>query len=281
MANLPYFRFFTNNWLGSSKVAMMDDAEKGVYISLLVVAWGFPDVTLPADPEVCRRLIGSKRVARVKRVLELCFERNENGWRNERERNENDHATSLHAAAVVGGKASANKRIQSTTVQQSFNDRSTNQNQNQNQNQNYITTDKVKGVVDKTQKPRFVPPSEEQVQKYCEERKNLVDPKLWIDHYTSNGWKVGKNPMKDWKAAVRTWERRKDGLQISSRGGSGESPKQRRIREACEETERRLGILPRGSKIPLVVHSSRDEPGRSGTVGETVIDGTCVEVKTS
>jgi hypothetical protein len=35
-----------------------------------------------------------------------------------------------------------------------------------------------------------------------------VDPEEFVDFYTSKGWKVGKNPMKDWKAAVRTWARR-------------------------------------------------------------------------
>lgn len=54
---------------------------------------------------------------------------------------------------------------------------------------------------------KFTPPTLEQVQAYCQERKNNVDPQRWLDHYTSNGWKVGRNPMKDWKAAVRTWER--------------------------------------------------------------------------
>ena len=47
----------------------------------------------------------------------------------------------------------------------------------------------------------------EEVKEYCSERGNKVDPERWFDYYTSNGWKVGKNPMKDWKAAVRTWER--------------------------------------------------------------------------
>lgn len=53
----------------------------------------------------------------------------------------------------------------------------------------------------------FIPPTLEDVTAYCLERKNNVDPQRWLDHYTSNGWRVGKNPMKDWKAAVRTWER--------------------------------------------------------------------------
>lgn len=56
-------------------------------------------------------------------------------------------------------------------------------------------------------KKRFVPPSLELVSEYCQERKNGIDPQGWMDHYSSNGWMVGKNKMKDWKAAVRTWEK--------------------------------------------------------------------------
>lgn len=54
---------------------------------------------------------------------------------------------------------------------------------------------------------RFVKPSLEEVTQYCKQRGKGVDPEQWMNHYTSNGWKVGKNGMKDWKAAVRTWEK--------------------------------------------------------------------------
>ena len=54
---------------------------------------------------------------------------------------------------------------------------------------------------------RFVPPTPEEVDAYCMERNNGIDGSEFCDFYTSKGWKVGKNPMKDWKAAVRTWER--------------------------------------------------------------------------
>jgi hypothetical protein len=60
----------------------------------------------------------------------------------------------------------------------------------------------------KAAKPRFIPPSFEEVEAYCSERSNHIDPQAFIDYYTSNGWKVGgKAAMKCWKAAVRTWER--------------------------------------------------------------------------
>ena len=53
---------------------------------------------------------------------------------------------------------------------------------------------------------RFTPPTLGEVAAYCKERGKGVDPERWHAYYTANGWKVGKNPMRDWKAAVRTWE---------------------------------------------------------------------------
>lgn len=58
-----------------------------------------------------------------------------------------------------------------------------------------------------TRAKRFSPPSVEEVKAYCLERKNNVDAQRFVDYYSSNGWMVGKNKMKDWRAAVRTWER--------------------------------------------------------------------------
>jgi len=55
--------------------------------------------------------------------------------------------------------------------------------------------------------PRFSPPALADVLAYCTERGNRVNPQSWLDHYTSNGWKVGRNAMQDWKAAVRNWEK--------------------------------------------------------------------------
>lgn len=55
---------------------------------------------------------------------------------------------------------------------------------------------------------RFEEPTVEEVAAYCRERGNSVDPQRFVDYYTANGWMVGRNKMKDWKASVRTWERR-------------------------------------------------------------------------
>jgi len=60
-------------------------------------------------------------------------------------------------------------------------------------------------------RPRFIPPTVEEVSAYCAERNNCVDPQHFVDYYDANGWVQGKGkPIKDWKAAVRTWERREE-----------------------------------------------------------------------
>jgi len=61
---------------------------------------------------------------------------------------------------------------------------------------------------DKNEK-NIIPPIFEHVSKYCEQRKNDVDARRWYDFYESKNWMIGKNKMKDWHAAVRTWEKKK------------------------------------------------------------------------
>lgn len=68
--------------------------------------------------------------------------------------------------------------------------------------------DTLKGIQkEKPENKKFIKPTLAEVQAYCRERQNNVDAERWLDYYEANGWKVGKNPMKDWRAAVRTWER--------------------------------------------------------------------------
>ena len=70
--------------------------------------------------------------------------------------------------------------------------------------------DKDKDIVivkEKAKAKRFAKPTVDDIVDYCNERNNIVDAQKFYDYYSSNGWKVGKNPMKDWKAAVRTWEK--------------------------------------------------------------------------
>lgn len=67
--------------------------------------------------------------------------------------------------------------------------------------------DKEKKEKEKRKSNRFDPPSVDDVRAYCLERENNIDPEKFVDYYTGNGWMVGRNKMKDWKATVRSWER--------------------------------------------------------------------------
>jgi len=69
-------------------------------------------------------------------------------------------------------------------------------------------TEKESGAHTRQRSTVSVPPTVEEVGAYCEERRNGVDPVRFVDFYASKGWYVGKNKMRDWKAAVRTWEKR-------------------------------------------------------------------------
>jgi hypothetical protein len=80
-------------------------------------------------------------------------------------------------------------------------------------------TDKVKTL---RRSRAFTRPTIDEVAAYCAERGNRIDPQVFVDHYESNGWRVGKTAMKDWQAAVRTWEKRDETNQrTNAANGSG------------------------------------------------------------
>lgn len=77
--------------------------------------------------------------------------------------------------------------------------------------------EKVKEKVKEREKG-FRPPSLDEVTAYCQERHNTVNPERFIDFYAAKGWMIGANKMRDWKAAIRTWEQREDKHLLQSRG---------------------------------------------------------------
>ena len=87
-------------------------------------------------------------------------------------------------------------------------------NENDNDNENDNVNENDNGSRGTTRK-RFVRPTLDEVKQYCVERHNSVDAQRFIDFYSSKGWLVGNQPMKDWKAAVRTWEQRENNSNVS------------------------------------------------------------------
>ena len=67
----------------------------------------------------------------------------------------------------------------------------------------------------------FTKPTVDEIREYCEERKNGVDAQNFYDFYESKGWKVGAVKMKDWRASIRTWERRKKNEATGGRNKQG------------------------------------------------------------
>ena len=86
---------------------------------------------------------------------------------------------------------------------------------------------------------RFAPPTLEEVKSYCSERKNNVDAETFINFYESKGWMIGKNKMKDWKAAVRTWEK-KDKAKPKSKSNSFTDGIEKKQNYNFDELERLL-----------------------------------------
>ena len=115
---------------------------------------------------------------------------------------------------------------------------------NENDNQNTNENAKFQGSSEK-----FMPPSYQKVHEYCIERNNAVDPMLFVDYYQSRGWKTGNSPVKDWKAAVRMWEKREN------RPAKGNTM----CREASSKYQQRMDALTEVLSIINTENQQSDE----------------------
>jgi len=87
--------------------------------------------------------------------------------------------------------------------------RTSEEHQRNTNNNELIMINKERGTSEEvTPSKRFIPPTVEEVEAYCRERGNNISASQFVNFYESKGWMVGKNKMKDWKGAVRTWEGR-------------------------------------------------------------------------
>jgi len=95
------------------------------------------------------------------------------------------------------------QKVEQQSEQQSDNKVTTECQQNDTNNNN----NNIKNNKNEKKRGVFTPPTFEEVNNYCLERSNQVDGNRFIDFYSSKGWMVGKNKMRDWKASIRNWER--------------------------------------------------------------------------
>ena len=112
-------------------------------------------------------------------------------------------------------KATRAKKAAEKRAEQNRNDIDTKSEQNRNDIDSVsvsVSVSKEKDTnVSQKKSSAFRRPTVDEVKAYCLERRNDVDPQRFVDFYEAKGWKVGKDAMKDWKACVRTWEKRNRG----------------------------------------------------------------------
>lgn len=166
---------------------LLTDAELGQLIRAVMdyVETGQPP-DLPAGPQMAFAFISAQIDRDMKKYHEVVEKR--------------------RAAGSAGGKQKASNAKQNiaglanaSTCKQTV----ANLPDNVNDNDNDIKKKDTKVSKEKS----FVPPSVENVREYCQEGGYKVDAECFVNFYESKGWMVGKNRMKDWKAAVRNWSR--------------------------------------------------------------------------
>lgn len=185
------------------------------YIYRELLDWMYLDeCPLPPDVnKILRRLrLPNDRLTDVEQVLNDFFIKREDGYVQERVLFEVNEYKRKVKSASKAGKASGKAR-RSKASERSLNGRSIPLNQPITNNHKPIT----KGV---RKKPAFSKPSIEEIKEYINEKNYSVNPVKFFNYYESNGWKVGKNPMKCWKSAISNWQSR-DGEQSKSSYAEG------------------------------------------------------------
>ena len=192
-------------------IEKMNNEQAGGLIKAIYAYQKDPDA-VPEDPALAFvfELIKQQLDADSQRYKEACAARSEAGKKGGRPK----------------ANASDKKQMVSTESKKSkcFSEKAKKAD-NDNEYDNDL---KKENTIDGVKEKRFAPPTLENVSEYCREMGYTnVDAERFIDFYTSNGWMVGKNRMKDWKAAVRNWDRREKNPQRQD--GAGEVTKKNRF----------------------------------------------------
>lgn len=192
---LIFFKFNPGEWI-KGDITLCSMTAQGVFINLCCYYW-------MKDCSIClanAKQRFSKDVASINELLKMgVFTVDENDniiikFLDEQMNEFIDIAEKRSLAGRSGGLAKAKQMLSKCQA---------------NAKQKPIYKDKEEDK-DKD-KDKDILPTIEKVTIYCDERKNNVDPNKFFDFYEAKGWMIGKNKMKDWKAAVRTWEK-KDGI---------------------------------------------------------------------
>lgn len=188
-----------DNW--STLLCGLPDEEAGKLIKT-ICAYKLGIQNEISDPVTAAmfNMIKDKLDSDAESYIETCKRRAENGKKGA-EKRWNDSKPKQKIANAISAMANDSKRWQNMADTDTDTDTDIN---------NIKEKENKKKSADKPHRS-FVPPAVEEVRVYCQERNNGIDAQSFVDFYDSKGWFVGKNKMKDWRAAVRTWEQRSRG----------------------------------------------------------------------
>ena len=210
---IPYFRFYPGEWIGR-EITMLSMEAQGLFINICAIYWAndcdiseaiirrrFNQTSTIAEANVKRP--STKQIQPLDELFHFgIVDVLENGnisikFLDEQYEQISAEVEKRSNAGRLGGLASARKR-----VKQSLSKRSANVEQSSTYKDKYKDKDNSVG--------KFVRPTPEQVEQYAQSIDYDIDGERFCAYYDSKGWMVGKNKMKDWKAAVITWKKQDD-----------------------------------------------------------------------
>lgn len=181
MAKDPAFLFYPSDFITGTM--FFTDEQIGIYIKLLCAQHQHGGLI---------NKVTFNQIVKSHDIIKSKFIESEDGFYNQRLMDEmikrNNKSNNLSANALK--RWNKQKKCKSNAIASHLN--------MPIENENEIINNK--GIKQKN-------PTLDEVKKYCAERNKGVDAERWFNYYESNGWKVGKNAMKNWKAAIHTWEK--------------------------------------------------------------------------
>ena len=194
------------------------------YIYRELLDWYYLDekpIPKKTDSVLRRLRLGSDSQNELEGVLQEFFLDCDYGWSHKRV----DHEIAKYHARADTAKANGSKGGRPKKPRKTQPVISGNPSKTQSKANQELRTSNQQPSKESGASPRFSPPSVDAVSDYIAENQLPVDPVRFVDFYESKGWMVGKNKMKDWKAAIRTWSKRTEQPNNASGGNSGSTRK--------------------------------------------------------